>query len=171
MTKSRTAFRAFQEQLASETNKPLWALTKGLFWGFIGFNLLMGFLLGTVPLARNIYFHFIFHVQRPVLTWFDEMGWEGQVTSFALMAALTLAVLYITRNYLALALRACWMKAVDAKNWFDKNVMKKTGAGPNVAPLTPRRAPALKEEPAAPRTQYQPPQQRDVSQDTSIVAG
>lgn len=180
MTKSRTAFRAFQERLAHEDNRPLMALGKALFWGFILFNLLMGFMLGTVPLARNIYFHFIFHVQRPVLTWFDEMGWEGQVTQFCIMAALTLAVIYISRNYLALAVRACWMKAVDAKNWFDANVLKKPGNSTNVAPLQPRRQPALKTEAEAPtpppatssQRSYLPPSQRDdTSPDTSIVAG
>lgn len=174
MTNSRRAFQAFQERLAGEDNKPLWALAKGLFLAFIAFNLLMGFLLGTVPLARNIYFHFIFHVWNPVNTWFTEMGWEGQVTLFALNAAATLAVLYITRSYLALIVRGATMKLVDGKNWFSKNVLKRPNDATNVATISPRRAPVLKEEEAAPVAQqrsYTPPARRDESVDTAIVAG
>lgn len=170
MTNSRRAFQAFQERLAGEDNRPLWALGKALMVGFVGFNLLMGFMLGTVPLARNIYFHFIFHIWNPVLTWFDEMGWEGQVTMMALNAALTLSVLYVTRSYLALVIRAVVMKLVDTKNWIKKHILKIGNDGTNVAPLQPRRPPVTRVEGDVPPAATKPPPTTSVP-NTDIVAG
>jgi hypothetical protein len=181
MTNSRKEFQAFQERLALEHNKPLWAFAKGLFIAFIGFNLLMGFMLGTMPLAANIFHHVNYFLILPVSVWIEEMGWEGQVTLFAMQASFTLLMVYITRNYLALIWRGIVMKAVDLKNWFVTNVLKPAPAGPNVKPLKPRDAlgqgtsatlntvTPTSQEAKTPPPKYAPPVVRDTTADTAVV--
>lgn len=119
MTNSRKAFLSFRERLATEEHRPFAALGKSLFIGVNAFIWIMGLMLGAVPIATNVWNYFTTHILRATSEWFANMGWEGQITLFAINAALTLSVLYVCRNYLKLIYHAAWMKLIDLKIWAD----------------------------------------------------
>ncbi len=172
MTKSRKAYEAFYEKLATEQHRPFRAIGFALFLGFNAFTWIMGFMLGVVPLTQNIYNHMKYYVIGPMNSWFQQMGWEGFVTVLAIQLGVLFAVLYISRNYLALVAHGAWMKLVDFKNY----LTKKEPVGPNVRPLRRKEEPVVEAPPQETLTAPPPPPpivptQRVYELETAVVAG
>lgn len=86
--------------LEKEKSDGLVTLAKAFAFAFVAFTFLAGLIFTVIPLARNIYMHFVWHVIEPINNWVATEPVTGTAILFLFKVAAVCLFLFTIRKHL-----------------------------------------------------------------------